>query len=248
MAAEEEGRFGRLDAAIKKFGYTKSLLLIFVVPFLFLIKPILRRVQKKPFFLSIAVVCALGWAWSMLLSKLGWWNFPDEYIIGIRVLPHLPLEEFIIYPIGGAFSIFFYVLFSRKIPGNPRPAAYFSFLALVTLPFVVLAVTHADHRPYYLYSQFALYNALCFVLAFPIAKHMRLSGVLGSVLVLGAIGYGWDFLAFRYGWWVYNAITGVKINGIPIEDVNFYLLAPTAAISLYVGLCRVFKLNQLPDH
>jgi lycopene cyclase domain-containing protein len=221
-------------------GYTKSLLVIFIIPFLFLGRTILRSVRRKPFFAAIAGVSVLGWAWSMLLSYKKWWVFPEKYIVGIRPLPHVPLEEFVIYPIGGAFSIFLYVvmgrIFSLKSGGIFR-----TMLTGTTAAFLALALARLKKRPYYLFSQLVLYNGLSLLLSPVTARHIRAGGLVGSVAILGTIGFIWDYLAFKFGWWVYNATTGVKLFRIPIEDVNFYLMAPTAAISLYVALCRLFK-------
>lgn len=229
-------------------GYTKSLLLVFVIPFLFLFRTILKNVQKKPFWIAVGLVCALGWFWSGFLSYKGWWEFPAESIIGIHVLPHLPLEEFIIYPLGGAFSIFFYTFPSVRWPKNNRanPLLYWGFLIGVTGVFAVLAYVKRDTHPWYLYSQFVLYNGLCLILAPFIAKDLYIPAVFYPMISLGAVGFFWDYFAFQLDWWIYHAITNVRVFNIPVEDFNFYLLAPPAAISLYVLFCKLFKLPPLP--
>lgn len=221
-------------------GYTWSLLAIFVVPLLFLGRRILRAVRKKPFFLAISTVSVLGWAWSMLLSYKKWWVFPEKYIVGLRALPYVPLEEFVIYPIGGAFSIFLYVVSSRKFSLR-SPEIFQTMLTGTTAVFLALALARFKRRPHYLFSQLVLYNGLSFLLSPFTSRHLNIGGLLGSIAVLGAIGFTWDFLAFRFGWWAYNATIGIRILRIPIEDVNFYLMAPTAAVSLYVALCRLLK-------
>ena len=224
----------------RTLGYSKSLLFIFVLPFLLLFRTMLKAVRRKPFWLSIGAVSVLGWAWSMLLSQRRWWVFPERDIVGLRPLPHVPLEEFVIYPIGGAFSIFLYALGSRLTRGGrARRSRLFEALVFgTTAAFLSLALAKMKRRPHYLVSQLVLYNGLNILLSPATAPIISASGVVLSVAVLGTIGFCWDYLAFRYGWWRYNATTGVKIFRIPIEDVNFYLMAPTAAISLYVTLSR----------
>ena len=248
MADDQESRSQEsgVDGAIKKLGYTKSLLFVFVIPFVFLFRTMVRNTQKAPFFLSIAVVCLLGWSWSMLLSYQHWWVFPERYILGIRPLPYLPLEEFLIYPMGGAFSIFFYAFATRRFSTASVPVAVWSYLAVISAAFVALGISKADTRPYYLYSQLLLYNGLCLILAPFAASRINLRGLIFSAVILGTIGFIWDYFAFKFEWWVYFAITGLKIEGIPIEDVNFYLMAPAAAITLYVALCRGFGVPQTP--
>lgn len=226
--------------------YSISLFAVFIVPFMFLFKTILKTVQKAPFFICIGIVCALGWAWSMLLSHNDWWHFPVKFILGIYPMPNLPLEEFLIYPLGGAFSVFLYAWPTHKWGEKTNPAAYWAFLFAVTGVFAALAIAKFETRPYYLYSQFVLYNGLSFALAPFVARQVSMPGFFASTIGLGIVGFVWDYFAFKYGWWVYNAITGVKIAGIPVEDINFYMMAPTAAISLYLSLCRLFGKPQTP--
>ena len=248
MTDEREPSSGESKAgeAIRKLGYTKSLLFVFVIPFLFLFRTILRNVQKAPFFVSVAAVCVLGWGWSMLLTYQHWWVFPERFILGYRPLPYLPVEEFLIYPIGGAFSIFLYALPTRKWPVATSAPFFWFFIVAVTAAFSGLAWWKHDTRPFYLYSQLVLYNGLSFVLAPFSASRVNIKGLLISALTLGAVGSVWDYFAFRYAWWVYYAITNVKVAGVPVEDVNFYLMAPAAAIALYVALCRMFGQSQVP--
>ena len=222
-----------------ELGYTKSLLVIFIIPFLLLCGTILRSVERRPFALAIAAVCVLGWGWSLFLSYKAWWIFPGKDIVGVYVLPHLPLEEFVIYPIGGALSIFLYAVAGRRV-SNPRPGLLWVFLVGTTLVFGAIAAL-SDTRPFYLYSQLLLYNALCLALAPVAARRLAFAGLAASVGVLGLVGFGWDHLAFTFDWWIYTAITGIRIGRVPIEDVNFYLMAPTAAISLYVFFCGFFR-------
>lgn len=228
----------------RTLGYSKSLLFIFVLPFVLLFRTMLKAVRRKPFWLSIVLVSVLGWAWSMLLSRRKWWVFPERDIVGLHPLPHVSLEEFIIYPIGGAFSIFLYALGSRRARGSRRSRLFEALIGGTTAVFLALALAKIKRRPHYLVSQLVLYNGLNVLLSSVTAPVISTSGVALSVAVLGTIGFCWDYLAFRYGWWRYNATTGVRIFRIPIEDVNFYLMAPTAAISLYVTLCRRFRADR----
>lgn len=226
--------------------YTISLFAVFVVPFMFLFKTILKTVQKAPFFICTGIVCVLGWGWSILLSAKGWWEFPVKFITGIYPLPKLPLEEFLIYPLGGMFSVFLYAWPTQKWGSKPKPAFYYAFIVLETLAFAVLAYIKRDTAPWYLYSQFVLYNGISLALAMFVAKDVSIPGFLASTVGLGIVGFIWDYFAFKYGWWIYHAITGVKILNIPVEDINFYMMAPTAAITLYLLLCRLFHRPQVP--
>jgi lycopene cyclase domain-containing protein len=221
-------------------GYTISLLLFFVLPFLFVARQIPRLVEPRPFVWSIATISVIGWAWSFFLSYKSWWIFPDYHVVGINPIPYVPLEEFVIYPIGGAFSIYLYLAGSRGLSARSRPWLVGSFLTGVTALFIAVAVLAKQPSPY-LHSQLFVFNTLCLLLAPLIISSMKLRGLLVAVGVLGAIGFVWDHLAFSFDWWIYAAVTGIRLGRVPIEDVNFYLMAPTAAISIYLAFRRLFS-------
>jgi hypothetical protein len=232
---------------MNELGYTKSLVAFFIIPFVLLAGSIFRSVERKPFVLSIGTVCVLGWAWSLFLSYKKWWIFPGKDIVGLYVFPHLPLEEFVIYPIGGALAIYLYLRVASRFQATPRPGSFWALLLGTTAIFGAIALC-TDARPFYLYSQLLVYNGLCLALAPFTSKSLKFAGLVASIAILGSIGFLWDFLAFTFQWWTYTAITGLRIGPVPIEDINFYLLAPTAAISLYVFFCRYFPSSSLSSN
>jgi hypothetical protein len=224
---------------VSDLGYTKSLIVIFIIPFLVLLRPMLHTLERKPFALAISAVCLLGWAWSTFLSYKGWWIFPGNDIVGVYILPHLPLEEFVIYPIGGALSIYSYTRLSQMLDATPQPRLLWASLLGITAVFGSLAVLHSETQPFYLISQLALYNTLCLVLALFTSASLKMSGLVATIALLGSVGFVWDYLAFTRDWWIYTATMGLKWGPVPVEDINFYVLAPTAAILLYVFFCNL---------
>lgn len=96
--------------------------------------------------------------------------------------------------------------------------------------------------PHYLYSQFVVYNGLCLTMAPLVGHDMDLRALSLPVLVLGTVGFLWDHVAFKYGWWIYHAVTQIRIWLVPLDDFNFFFFAPTAAVSIYLAACRWFGL------
>lgn len=221
-------------------AYLLSILALFAVPVAALGAAIRRDVPAKPFFASIGVISVIGWIWSAVVSYNGWWTFGEHTMLGWHVVPYLPFEEFLFYPLGGAFSILVYVWITKRWNWT-HGALYWAYLAAGSLGFGILAITTAANGPYYLYSQFVVFNGLCGVALAPfVARRINLWGAWAPVLVLGVVGYLWDHVAFTRGWWAYHAIAGLHVGIVPVDDFNFFLYAPPAACSIYLLVCRRF--------
>lgn len=230
--------------SLKRYSYLLSIVVGFMVPIAGLFKILKKNIPLKPLAVSFFITAVLGCSWSNFVSAHAWWHFGDEFVTGLRVFPNLPLEEFIFNPLGGLISVLIYLMGSR-IKTVTSPSVYASFLVAGTIPFAVLAFYYKQGSPNYLFSQLALFNfatSLCIV--FFVAKHINLIGLALSVGVLSAVGFVWDAIGLYKGWWVYYAVSGINIGIVPIEEINFYLFAPTGAVSLYVLVCRLMKSPQ----
>ncbi len=230
-----------------QYSYLISILVAFVAPILFLSKDLRKRIPPAPFYVSVAIIGVLGWIWSYIVSSHLWWVFGEKFLTGIKVIPNLPIEELLFYPLGGAICILFYLkmqtqaAFKNKISAK----AYWIFIVLGTIVFTALVAARWHVKPYYLTSQLVLYNLLCTLLLAPwVAKNINLPGLALPVGILTVVGYSWNWIGFKYGWWVYNATTQIYLSVVPIDDCNFYFFAPTAAVSLYVFICQIFKSPQ----
>jgi len=186
----------------------------------------------------------LGYAWSMVVSASGWWTFRPDTLLGWNLLPHLPVEEALFYPLGGALCLLFYVGWTRwrVPPAEPKPLALGSGLVVLTTAAaaaVLLGFLLLRRQPAYLASQIVLYNGLCFLL-WPKTRDRILFGpALATVGLMLAIGFFWDWLAFTRGWWEYHAVLGwYWPPRVPVDDWNFYFSAPLAAISCYEAFRR----------
>lgn len=228
-------------------AYLWSIIAIFIGPALVLLAKLWKRIPKVPFFASVAAISIIGWAWSWTVSRNLWWSFGERYMLGWEVVPHLPLEEFLFYPFGGMLCLLVYISRYRP-PGPRRPVHYWVFMTAGTALFAVLAWATRANGPYYLYSQFLVYNALCGLLLAPFAaKEVDMRALWAPVALLGSAGFGWDYVAFTYGWWDYHAITRIRVSIVPVDDFNFFLYAPAAAVSIYHCLCRLMGSAPVKD-
>jgi hypothetical protein len=224
--------------------YLQVLVGAFILPLFLLWKKLFKGADGRAVALGFGMVTLIGWAWSMTLSYNHWWIFPRKWLIGIKLLPNLPLEEMLFYPMVMLFMIGFYNFFDQKkheAPRNPWPFRIFLYAG--TAVFTGLAIHYRAEKPYYIWSLLIVYNALAIVLYEAVWKIMNQRLVAWITGVMFAVGFVWDYFAFKYDWWIYNPIMGIKVLNIPIEDVNFYLYAPAAGLFLYLLAVRHFQ-NQ----
>ncbi len=61
--------------------------------------------NRRALLASVAGVSIVYWMWDLIAAARGHWSFNPHYIIGIWIF-HLPLEEFLFFPVVGFVSIF----------------------------------------------------------------------------------------------------------------------------------------------
>jgi len=168
-------------------------------------------------------------------------------MLGIDVVPHLPVEEVLFYPFGGVLCIFIYVyLVSTLKIEFQKSTIFWCFIMMGTLAFVGIAWVTRHFQPSYLYSQLVTYDLLCCLVLAPIvARTINLLTLSAPILLLGTAGYFWDFFAVKYGWWAFHAVTQIKLWTVPLDEFNFFLFGPTSAISIYLTFCALLRLPQI---
>jgi len=226
--------------------YLLSICVVLIVPSCLLALRQRARIQRVALATALVFISVIGWGWSATVTAHGWWTFGGQHITGWRPLPHLLIEEVIFYPAGGALCILLYLAFARR-PVRPRPDIYVVFLILGTALFATLGLSHAGQRPYYLYSQLIVYNLLvCGMLSPAVAHRIDLRGFIVTTLLMASVGYIWDHVAFVGTWWEYHAITQLHLGLVPFDDVDFFMFAPAAAISVYefAGTVAVSEATQ----
>ncbi|MDE2290725.1 MAG: hypothetical protein KGL53_01475 [Elusimicrobia bacterium] len=227
--------------------YYLSILFFFAEPVAALLKELWPRLPKRAFFSAFAFIAVLGWGWSWLVSASGWWSFGPRFMLGVEVLPHLPIEEVLFYPLGGALAVLAY-LCARDERRPPRPGLLWAFLLTGTAIFAGLAAARWGRHPYYVVSQLVVYNTLCGILLAPwAAPKVDVAALALPVAGLGILGFLWNYVGFKYGWWVYHATLGLNVSVEPVDDFNFFLFAPTAAVLVYHAACRLTGSPPLED-
>jgi lycopene cyclase domain-containing protein len=220
--------------------YLISIISFFILPVIWLLKTS-KNLNKQAFLKTILIVIVLGYAWSMLVSSSGWWTFNPSTMLGIYILPFLPFEEFLFYPLGGALSVLIYNAFlqsdlTRKIY-NKR-LFWGMIIATGTAALAVVVSTIQQGKiPIYIISQLGLYNGLSLGFWPWGGSKVEARSALFSIAIMTVIGFLWNWLGFTQTWWFYHATLGWEWPAqVPVDDWNFYLFAPLAAISLYEWL------------
>ncbi len=213
--------------------YLLSIFVVLVVPSCLLALRLRARIEWRALAIALVSISVIGCGWSATVTAHEWWTFGGRHVTGWRPLPHLLVEEVIFYPAGGALCILLYLAFAGR-PARARPGVYVAFLILGTSLFAALGLAHAAQRPYYLYSQLLVYNlVVCGMLAPAVAHRIDFRGFAGTTQLMAIVGYMWDHVAFVGTWWEYHAITQLHLGLVPLDDIDFFLFAPAAAISIY---------------
>lgn len=223
--------------------YLLSIFSIFIIPDILLMPLVWRRLNKKALLAAMAAISLIGWAWSWNVTFHDWWTFKSNCMLGVNFLSHLFFEEILFYPFGGALCILLYLSADSINPfrNAKNSAAYLAFVLLGTAVFAATAWATRANGPYYLLSQLFTYNILCcLLLAAFVRKEINLAALCAPILLVGAAGFIWDFFAIKHGVWRYNAVTGITVLNVPIEEFNFYLFAPTSAAAIYLSGLKLF--------
>jgi len=235
------------DVTPRKARYLQSIIIIFIVPAATLLAFVWKKMAKKAFFLTVATIALIGWTWSWMVTSHTWWSFGDHFMLGWEVIPDLPPEEVLFYPFGGILVIFLYVVSFRIkwLPVVQSAKAYWIYLIVGTILFGGAAIATRHNNPNYLYSQLITYNLICCLMLAPlVAKDMNLIGMCIPIVLLLPTGYLWDFIALKYGWWDFHAITQIRVGPVPLDEFNFFFYAEPAAISIYLAYCKLLKVPQ----
>ncbi|WP_027346637.1 lycopene cyclase domain-containing protein [Hamadaea tsunoensis] len=64
-----------------------------------------------------------------------------------------------------------------------------------------------------------------------------------TVAPVAAVFLVWDLFAVHSGWWTFDAarILGVRVAGLPIEEVLFFVVVPVCAILGYEAVRTVLR-------
>ncbi len=91
----------------------------------------------------------------------------------------------------------------------------------------------------YLLINFAI---IAFTLMLSFEKRLKyyskIKKLMPAILVVGAIYVGWDAFATYRGHWSFNPdfVLGIKVLGLPIEEILFFITVPYSCIFAYEGI------------
>lgn len=100
-------------------------------------------------------------------------------------------------------------------------------------------------------STYLWINCFIFIIPFLFTFHPRIRyykkwpNFLFSFLTGGTVFLVWDYVATRTGHWSFNPahITGIKILGLPLEEVLFFVTAPYSSLFIFESL-QVFRKDR----
>lgn len=226
-------------------AYLTAIIVVLAVPACVIAWHLRPRLSLRPFLGALACITVLGGTWSAWLSARGLWTFSAATRTGITLGPHLIFEEAVFYPAAGALCIALYVL-GERLGTTPFPRAYGALVLVGTLLFAGLSWLEWDEQPYYLLSQVVLYNCIVTLPLCPVvSRRVSVQGFVTCVGIMATIGAIWDQCCYG-NWWTYHAATPYQVLGVPLDDLNFFVFAPTAALSIYLALAEALESSGSP--
>lgn len=182
-----------------------------------------RKMKSLAF--SIAVVSGLFVMWDVIASRRGDWIFNEKYIEGTGLLG-LPLEEILFFITVPYSCLFLYETFRTYIKEKPFPynKYVYGILAILCLAGALVFIERTYTATVLIVSATVFASAMfCF-------KDIFASNLYWLYMVVCTVLFAlFNHLLTSLPVVIYsqNAITGVRIASIPIEDFlyNFTLLS-----------------------
>ena len=198
----------------------------FIIPFLFSFdKRIAYYKQWPALFAGIFVNAVFFLVWDGWFARNGIWGFNPDYVWNIR-LNDLPLEEWLFFVIIPYCSIFIYVNFKVLLPREPFAASK-HHLTLFFLVFIFVLALFNTSKPYTFYNclfaSVLLFVHLLFIRStwmgyFWLAYFVHLIPfVIVNGILTGAA------TPEPVVWYNEEAILGIRIYTIPVEDAIYAL-------------------------
>lgn len=186
--------------------------------------PRIRFYRHWPEFLPALVLvgCCFA-AWDIIFTRLGFWGFNPNYILGYYCW-NLPLEEWLFFLCVPYACVFTFHVIYPHVEKWLRPAKIQRAIAILALVFVLIGLT-AMHRPYTMVTFITLGLLLGISLRYCNIRWMGAFFLTYTLLlapfflVNGLLtGLGWPNPIV---WYNPNACLGIRIGTIPVEDI-FY--------------------------
>ena len=201
--------------------------------------------SKAPFYkkwraagIAILIPAILFIAWDEIFTRLGIWGFNPRYISGFRI-GSLPVEEILFFVCIPYACVFTYFALRHLIQSK----YFFShneLLSYAIITFVLIAGIYNIDKPYTAIT----FIALAFYLSFLTLKmRVRYLGhfyaaflvILLPFFIVNGVLTG-SFIEEEVVWYNNEAILGLRLGTIPLEDVFYAMLLLVMNVSIYEWL------------
>ena len=227
----------------------KSQYLYFIINLLCLFLPMIASFYSKaPFYkqwreigVAILLPAIFFLAWDEVFTRLGIWGFNSQYTIGWS-LGMLPIEEvlfFLCIPYACLFTYFtFKHLIERK---NIFP--YYELLSYALIFFLLVAGTYNMDRAYTAVTFLLLSFYLSYLTLKARVRYLGYFYILFAIilipfLLLNGILTG-SFIESEVVWYNDEAIMGIRLGTIPLEDVFYALFLILVNVSVYEWMTKL---------
>ncbi len=205
-----------------------------IVPLLASFHPRLAfRSKFLPYLLTTLLCAPIFLIWDSIFSYTGTWSFNEKYITGSK-LAYLPLEEILFFILIPFACIIIYVAVSKVLVRKQiRLDKYFLVVSMLS---ALLAISFVSK----LYS-FVVFLGCAHYFAYlakSSSKHLHSNYYL-YYIALGFVGFlivNSILTSLPIVSYSSEAIIGLRIGSIPIEDAFYYLLMNTLYLQVFLKL------------
>lgn len=188
--------------------------------------------QWKALGIAIVIPGLFFIVWDALFTKLGFWSFNDQFILGPRLLG-LPLEEWLFFVVIPFCSVFVYEVVKFYLHKIDLQKSVRIFLYLLVLVFFVLAL-FSFGKWYTFINLSSNIVFLIFVLNVPsFQKHLThffIAFLVACVPMFIVNGLLTALPVVEYNG---NVFSNIRLFDIPIEDFSYFLLLMLMNVFVY---------------
>lgn len=210
-----------------------------IVPLIASFHPRIRYYQQWGMaFIALLISGSLFILWDIYFTHIGVWGFNPDYLLGIRIF-NLPLEEvlfFLCIPYACMFSYHCLQTLWPRLAVSKKVSDYLSWI--LTIGGVLTAIAFYGNR----------YTCATFILLVIFIQYVRNKSWIGHfyvcygmmlfpfVIINGILTGSW--IDAPIVWYNSDAIIGVRMLTIPVEDVFYGLIMIGSQVMLYERFSR----------
>lgn len=220
--------------------------LVVLIPFIFSFDSQVASYRRWKYSLPAIVLGSIPFlAWDIWFAHKGFWGFTSDYIVGVYFLG-LPFEEwlfFVAIPFAGVFS---YDVLNYYFPRNFSDSEVCKSICLMLFLLVFFLMALGQGGIYTIFSLTFVLIILVFVFLVPVLRPFTLRFLRFYVILLipfvlvNGILTGM-FLEKPVVWYHPEAIMGIRIITIPVEDVFFGMALMYLILLIYELLQGNFR-------